>query len=416
MAFDILEEEDLTTQIKVIGVGGGGGNAVNRMVQSDVKGAEFIVANTDKQILMHSKATHKIQIGEKLTRGQGAGGKPEIGEKAALESEDKISEALKGTDMIFITAGMGGGTGTGAAPVIAKIAKEMNVLTVGVVTRPFKFEGRKRSIQAQNGIEKLAENVDSLIVIPNETLRHMGTNANMTFSEAFMMADEVLLQAVKNISELIKMPGFINLDFADITAIMKDAGYAHVGFATASGKDKAMQAAKAVINSPLLETSIDNAQGVVMAFRGPENSLTIDELTDAADFITSKAAPDAEVIFGLTYDQCEEDTISLTLIATNFLDQETVDANKAAEEAKRAKERAEAAAREKAAQQALAEKADEALDNDGENEDKSDDFAEIDNLASRYAEDEPEKEEENSSDDNFSSILDSFSQNNRYNR
>ena len=245
MAFELDNDCEITTQIKVIGVGGGGGNAVNRMVESGVLGAEFIAVNTDKQILTHSSATHKIQIGEKLTKGQGAGGRPEIGEKSAEESRDVISDALKGTDMIFITAGMGGGTGTGAAPVIARIAKDMGILTVGVVTRPFKFEGKKKQLQAQKGIENLAENVDSLIVIPNEQLKAMNNGQKMTFVEAFKMADEVLLHGVKSISELIKVPGFVNLDFADVTSIMKDAGYAHMGFAKASGKDKAAEAARA---------------------------------------------------------------------------------------------------------------------------------------------------------------------------
>lgn len=238
MAFELDNDCEITTQIKVIGVGGGGGNAVNRMVESGVLGAEFIAVNTDKQILTHSSATHKIQIGEKLTKGQGAGGRPEIGEKSAEESRDVISDALKGTDMIFITAGMGGGTGTGAAPVIARIAKDMGILTVGVVTRPFKFEGKKKQLQAQKGIENLAENVDSLIVIPNEQLKAMNNGQKMTFVEAFKMADEVLLHGVKSISELIKVPGFVNLDFADVTSIMKDAGYAHMGFAKAPARTR----------------------------------------------------------------------------------------------------------------------------------------------------------------------------------
>ena len=271
MAFELDNDCEITTQIKVIGVGGGGGNAVNRMVDSGVLGAEFIAVNTDKQILNHSRATHKIQIGEKLTKGQGAGGRPEIGEKSAEESRDVISDALKGTDMIFITAGMGGGTGTGAAPIIARIAKDMGILTVGVVTRPFKFEGRKKQLQAQRGIENLAENVDSLIVIPNEQLKAMNNGQKMSFAEAFEMADEVLLHGVKSISELIKVPGFVNLDFADVTAIMRDAGYAHMGFAKASGKDKAAEAARGSISSPLLETSIAGAKGVIISRAQPSS-------------------------------------------------------------------------------------------------------------------------------------------------
>ena len=227
MAFEIDNDFESTVQIKVIGVGGGGGNAVNRMIASGILGAEFIAINTDKQVLVHSQATHKIQIGEKSTHGMGAGGKPEVGAKAAEESRDVIADALKGTDMVFITAGMGGGTGTGAAPFIAQIAKEQGCLTVGVVTKPFKFEGPRRAKLAQEGIDALAEHVDSLIVIPNDRL-HSRDEKKKTIAEAFAEADEVLLQGVKSISELIKVPGFINLDFADVSSVMKDAGLAHM--------------------------------------------------------------------------------------------------------------------------------------------------------------------------------------------
>ena len=415
MAIEIVEEEDLTTQIKVIGVGGGGGNAVNRMVESEVKGAEFIAVNTDKQILMHSKATHKIQIGEKLTRGQGAGGKPEVGEKAAVESEDQLTNALKGTDMVFITAGMGGGTGTGAAPVIAKLGKDMNILTVGVVTRPFGFEGGRKMMKAKEGIEKLSQNVDSLIVIPNDQLTKLPGNENIGLADAFRLADEVLLQAVKNISDLIKIPGYINLDFADVTSIMKDAGYAHMGFASAKGQDKVMQAAKNAISSPLLETSISGAQGIILSFKGPTKSLSLKEINDAAEFITSQAAPNAEVIFGLADDESEEDTVSLTLIATNFLDEETIAANKAEEEAKKAKELAAALAKE--AELKAEEAAVEAQVETEENSDNNGSFDEIDDLASKYTEDDEKNNAENKATDEngFSSILDAFSKN-RYNR
>lgn len=317
MAFELDNDCEITTQIKVIGVGGGGGNAVNRMIDSEVLGAEFIAVNTDKQILNHSRATHKIQIGEKLTKGQGAGGKPEIGEKAAEESREQITDALKGTDMIFITAGMGGGTGTGAAPVVARIAKDMGILTIGVVTRPFKFEGSKRQRQAQKGIEALAENVDSLIVIPNEQLKKMNEGQKLSFTEAFKMADEVLLHGVRSISELIKVPGFVNLDFADVTAIMKDAGYAHMGFAKASGKDKATEAAKGSISSPLLETSIAGAKGVIISFTAAPD-VDLDDVEGAADLITEQAHPDADITWGIAFDDKMDDELMITVIATGF--------------------------------------------------------------------------------------------------
>ena len=318
MAFELDNDCEITTQIKVIGVGGGGGNAVNRMVDSGVLGAEFIAVNTDKQILNHSRATHKIQIGEKLTKGQGAGGRPEIGEKSAEESRDVISDALKGTDMIFITAGMGGGTGTGAAPIIARIAKDMGILTVGVVTRPFKFEGRKKQLQAQRGIENLAENVDSLIVIPNEQLKAMNNGQKMSFAEAFEMADEVLLHGVKSISELIKVPGFVNLDFADVTAIMRDAGYAHMGFAKASG-NKAAEAARGSISSPLLETSISGAKGVIISFTAAPD-VDLEDIEGAAELITEQAHPDADITWGIAFDENMDDEMMITVIATGFED------------------------------------------------------------------------------------------------
>ena len=292
-------------------------------------GAEFIAVNTDKQILTHSSATHKIQIGEKLTKGQGAGGRPEIGEKSAEESRDVISDALKGTDMIFITAGMGGGTGTGAAPVIARIAKDMGILTVGVVTRPFKFEGKKKQLQAQKGIENLAENVDSLIVIPNEQLKAMNNGQKMTFVEAFKMADEVLLHGVKSISELIKVPGFVNLDFADVTSIMKDAGYAHMGFAKASGKDKATEAAKGSISSPLLETSIAGAKGVIINITASPD-VSLDDIDVASTMISDKVAEDANIIWGAVVNEDLKDEISVTVIATGFAGAEGKSKGKAA--------------------------------------------------------------------------------------
>ncbi len=316
MAMELDNDFTNIIQIKVIGVGGGGGNAVNRMIVSGVLGAEFIAINTDKQILIHSQATHKIQIGEKATHGQGAGGRPDIGAKAAEESKELIADALKGTNMVFITAGMGGGTGTGAAPLVAQIAKEMGMLTVGVVTKPFKFEGNKRMAQAQEGIARLAEYVDSLIVIPNEHLRALD-DRRLSLSEAFALADEVLLQGVKNISELINVPGFINLDFADVKSIMEDAGYAHMGVGKASGKDKAIIAANAAIKSPLLETSIAGAKGVIFCITSSEE-IDLEEVQSAAEVITAQAHPDANISFGVAFDPTLTDEIVITVIATGF--------------------------------------------------------------------------------------------------
>lgn len=316
MAFEIDNDFESAVQIKVIGVGGGGGNAVNRMITQGVLGAEFIAVNTDKQVLVHSKATHKIQIGEKSTHGQGAGGKPEIGAKSAEESRDAISDALKGTDMVFITTGMGGGTGTGAAPIIAQVAKDMGCLTIGVVTKPFKFEGHRRMAQAQEGIANLAEHVDSLIVIPNDRLRALDERKK-TFAEAFAEADEVLLQGVKSISELIKVPGFINLDFADVTSVMKDAGYAHMGVGRAKGKDKAETAANAAVSSPLLETSIAGAKGVIISITASED-VDLEDVENAAEIITAQAHEDANITWGIAFDPDLDDEMVITVIATGF--------------------------------------------------------------------------------------------------
>ena len=316
MAFEIDNDFESAVQIKVIGVGGGGGNAVNRMITQGVLGAEFIAVNTDKQVLVHSKATHKIQIGEKSTHGQGAGGRPEVGAKSAEESRDAIADALKGTDMVFITTGMGGGTGTGAAPVIAQVAKDMGCLTIGVVTKPFKFEGRRRMAQAQEGIAKLAEHVDSLIVIPNDRLRALDERKK-TIAEAFAEADEVLLQGVKSISELIKVPGFINLDFADVTSVMKDAGYAHMGVGRAKGKDKAETAANAAVSSPLLETSIAGAKGVIISITASED-VDLEDVENAAEIITEKAHEEANITWGIAFDPDLDDEMVITVIATGF--------------------------------------------------------------------------------------------------
>ncbi len=316
MGFEMAADFESVVQIKVIGVGGGGGNAVNRMIRSDVRGVEFISINTDKHVLLHSQATHKIQIGEKVTKGQGAGARPEMGQRSAEESRDLITDALKGTDMVFITAGMGGGTGTGAAPVIASIAKEMGILTVGIVTKPFDFEGKHRMVQAEAGINELAESVDSLVVIPNERLKYF-SEQKITLANAFDAADDVLRQGVKSISELIKVPGFINLDFADVTAIMKDAGHAHMGVGRASGKDKAEQAANAAVSSPLLETTIDGAHGVIISITSSPD-IGLDEVEQASTFISNAAHPDANIIWGVAFDETMEDEMEITVIATGF--------------------------------------------------------------------------------------------------
>ena len=316
MGFEFEQGLDNVVSIKVIGVGGGGGNAVNRMVESGVQGVEFISVNTDMQALNFSQAGTKIQIGEKLTKGQGAGANPEIGRKAAEESKEQIAAVLAGTNMVFITAGMGGGTGTGAAPVVAQIAREMGILTVGVVTRPFAFEGKKRLEQALAGIDELNKNVDSLVIIPNERLKYV-SEQKITFKNAFEIADGVLRQAVANISELITVPGFINLDFADVTSVMKDAGYAHIGTGRAAGKDKAAEAARMAISSPLLETSIDMAHGVIVSVIGSDD-IGLDEVETAATMVQQAAHPDAHIIFGAFIDDTMDDEIRVVVIATGF--------------------------------------------------------------------------------------------------
>ncbi len=316
MGFEMSNEYDLVTQIKVVGVGGGGGNAVNRMVESNVQGVEFIAVNTDKQVLINSKATTKIQIGEKVTSGQGAGAKPEVGKKAAEESLESINEVLAGTDMVFITAGMGGGTGTGAAPVIAQLAKDKGILTVGIVTKPFEFEGRRRMTQAEAGIAELAQHVDSLIVIPNERLK-LVSDQKITFLNAFSIADDVLRQGVKSIAELIKVPGIINLDFADVTSVMKDAGHAHMGVGRASGKDKAEKAATDAISSPLLETTIQGAKGVIILISACAD-VTLDDVDVAATIVKDAADIDANIIFGASVDPALDDEMIVTVIATGF--------------------------------------------------------------------------------------------------
>ena len=316
MNFEISNDFEDVTQIKVIGVGGGGGNAINRMVSSGVQGVEFIAVNTDKQVLTFSKATHKIQIGEKVTGGRGAGARPEMGLKAAEESRDAIVDALSGANMVFITAGMGGGTGTGAAPAIAEIAKSNGILTVGIVTKPFAFEGKRRMQQAEAGIAELAQHVDSLIVIPNERLK-LVSDQKITFANAFDVADDVLRQGVKSISELIKVPGLINLDFADVTAVMKDAGHAHMGVGRATGKEKAEIAANAAVSSPLLETTIQGAKGVIISITSSAD-ITLDDVDVAASIIADAADADANIIFGVAFDEKLDDEMIVTVIATGF--------------------------------------------------------------------------------------------------
>ena len=316
MGFEMSTEYDLVTQIKVIGVGGGGGNAVNRMVDGGVQGVEFIAVNTDKQALLNSKTGTKIQIGEKVTCGQGAGARPEVGKNAAEESIDALNEVLAGTDMVFITAGMGGGTGTGAAPIIAQLAKDKGILTVGIVTKPFDFEGRRRMQQAEAGIAELAQHVDSLIVIPNERLK-LVSDQKITLLNAFSVADDVLRQGVKSIAELIKIPGIINLDFADVTSVMKDAGHAHMGVGRAQGKEKAENAAHAAISSPLLETTIQGAKGVIILISA-STDITLDDVDAAATIVKNAADDDANIIFGVSTDEALDDEMIVTVIATGF--------------------------------------------------------------------------------------------------
>ncbi|SDW86814.1 cell division protein FtsZ [Paenibacillus sp. CF384] len=309
-------DNELMAQIKVIGVGGGGSNAVNRMIENGVKGVEFITVNTDAQALHMAKSEQKLQIGDKLTRGLGAGANPEVGKKAAEESRESVMNTLKGADMVFVTAGMGGGTGTGAAPVIAEIARECGALTVGVVTRPFTFEGRKRSGQAELGIEALKEKVDTLIVIPNDRLLEI-VDKKTPMLEAFREVDNVLKQAVQGISDLIAMPSLINLDFADVKTIMAERGSALMGIGNATGENRAADAARKAIQSPLLETSIDGARGIIMNITGGAN-LSLYEVNEAAEIVISASDPDVNMIFGASIDENLKEEIKVTVIATGF--------------------------------------------------------------------------------------------------
>ena len=302
--------------IKVVGVGGAGNNVVNRMVKAGTQGVEFIAINTDKQALAVSNANQKIQIGEKMTRGQGAGSDPDIGKRSAEESRNNIAKAIEDADMVFITAGMGGGTGTGAARVVAEIAREAGILTVGVVTKPFKFEGKRRMDQANMGIKELLSRVDSLLIIPNDRLKY-ATDQKVTLANAFEIADDVLHQAVTSISDLIKNTGFINLDFADVTCIMRDAGFAHMGVGHAAGKGKAEDAARLAVASPLMETSINGARGVLINITGSED-MDLEDVETAANLVQEAAHPDANIIFGATFDDSLQDEIRVTVIATGF--------------------------------------------------------------------------------------------------
>ena len=318
----IMDNEDLgymmdgTATIKVVGVGGAGNNAVNRMIESGIKNVEFISVNTDRQALQLSKANSKIQIGEKLTRGLGAGANPDIGAQAAEESKSELEEILKGADMVFVTAGMGGGTGTGAAPVVAETAKGMGILTIGVVTKPFTFEGKKRLAQAERGIESLKGKVDTLVVIPNDKLLQV-IDRKTSILEAFKMADDVLRQGVQGISDLIAVPGLINLDFADVKTIMLDRGMAHMGIGRASGENRAEDAAKQAIQSPLLETSIEGARGVIINITGGSN-LGLHEVNTAAELVQRSVDPEANIIFGAVIDESLDEDIVITVIATGF--------------------------------------------------------------------------------------------------
>ena len=318
--------------IKVVGVGGGGNNALNRMINTGVRGVEFIAINTDTQALMKSSAARQIAIGERCAKGKGAGSNPELGAAAAEESSEEIKQALEGADMVFIAAGMGGGTGTGAAPVVARLAQEMGILTVGIVTKPFNFERKKRMDQAEAGIENLKQYVDSLIIIPNERLKEL--EEKITLMNAFQFADDVLCHGVQSITELINVPEYINLDFADVTAIMKDAGYAHMGMGEGSGKGMAEDAARSAIHSPLLETTISGAKGVLISVTVSPD-IALEEIEAASSLISDEAAEDATVIWGAAFDPSLEDTMRITIIATGFENKNEVDAafNKKAESA-----------------------------------------------------------------------------------
>ena len=316
-------EQDQNAKIIVIGVGGAGNNAVNRMIDEQITGVEFIGINSDKQALQLCKAPNTIQIGEKLTKGLGAGAQPEVGEKAAEENVEELRQAIQGADMVFVTCGMGGGTGTGATPVVAKISKELGILTVGVVTKPFKFEGKARMNNAMSGIDKLKANVDTLIVIPNDKLLQI-VDKKTTIPDALKKADEVLQQAVQGITDLITVPGLINLDFADIKTVMENKGVAHIGIGTATGDDKAIEAVQQAVTSPLLETTIEGASHVIINISG---DISLIEANEAAEYVQNLTGESANIIFGAMFDDSEEDTCSITVIATGIEEKSGVDVN-----------------------------------------------------------------------------------------
>ena len=319
MTFEPDNDFESGVVIRVIGVGGGGNNAVNRMIKSNVRGVDFVAVNTDRQALRRSEAPTQIILGEKITKGFGAGANPEVGARAAEESIEEIKKAVSGADMVFVTAGMGGGTGTGAAPIVARVAQDMGILTVGIVTKPFAFERPRRMEQAERGIKELRKYVDSLIVIPNEKLKEVD---RVTLGNAFEIADSALSIGVQSISELINVPGFINVDFADVTTVMKGAGYAHMGRGEADGSEKATRAANLAINSPLLETSINGARGILVSITA-SSDMSLEEIDVASSLISSKAHPDANVIVGLTFDESMNDTMRVVIIATGFEEQNT---------------------------------------------------------------------------------------------
>ena len=316
MIFEHDNSFESGVNIKVLGVGGGGNNAVDRMIAANIRGVEFIAVNTDRQVLKKSAAPNQLVIGEKITKGFGAGANPEIGARSAQESIEDIRALLEGADMVFITAGMGGGTGTGAAPIVASVAKELEILTIAIVTKPFGFEGKRRMVQADAGIAELKQYVDALVVIPNERLKQV-SDTRITLSNAFEVADDVLRRGVQSVSELINVPGFINLDFADVTSVMKNAGYAHMGVGNATGKDKAERAAKMAISSPLLETSIKGATGILISISA-SHDVGLEDVDLASTMISNEASPDANVIWGVSFDPELDDEMKITIIATGF--------------------------------------------------------------------------------------------------
>ena len=360
MTFEPEMTNDCGVNIKVIGVGGGGNNAVNRMIATNIRGVHFVAVNTDRQVIRHSEASSHIIIGEKYTKGWGAGANPDVGARAAEESIEEIKAMLKDADMVFVTAGMGGGTGTGAAPVVARAAQEMGILTIGIVTKPFSFEGRRRAEQAERGIAELRKYVDSLVVIPNDRLRQV-SDTRITLANAFEVADDVLRRGVQSISDLINVPGFINLDFADVTSVMKDAGYAHMGVGSATGKDKAELAARAAVFSPLLESSISGAHGILINITvSPDVGL--EEVNQASEMIAAEAHPDASIIWGVAFDPDLDDEMKITIIATGFA--ETDEERQSIKEHPAVTRAAIEAKEQAAAQAAVGEKDDEDMDVD----------------------------------------------------